>query len=149
MPQDSKLLFATIEAIIDREGGFASHPKDKGGPTKFGITMPTLARWRKRPVTEDDIRDMQRPEAREIYLSYYIIPLADTPSALFPHVADIAVHSGVARAKILRDAALKTENPKVELVKLRLQFLSGLVAKNPSQAVFFKGWVTRCLEFLS
>ncbi|WP_028969738.1 glycoside hydrolase family 108 protein [Sphingomonas sp. URHD0057] len=27
-----------IDALIEREGGFVSHPADKGGPTCFGIT---------------------------------------------------------------------------------------------------------------
>jgi lysozyme family protein len=148
MPQDSKTLFTVIEAIIDREGGFVNHPLDHGGPTKFGITLATLARWRDREVTEDDIRNLEKPEAREIYLSYYIVPLADTPSAIFPHVADIAVHSGVGRAKLLRDAALKAKNPTVELVKLRLQFLAGVVKRAPKQAVFFAGWVNRVIDFL-
>jgi lysozyme family protein len=29
---------ALIEALIEREGGYVSHPADKGGPTCFGIT---------------------------------------------------------------------------------------------------------------
>ena len=29
---------ALIEALIEREGGYANHPADKGGPTCFGIT---------------------------------------------------------------------------------------------------------------
>lgn len=148
MPQDSKTLFTVIESIIDREGGFVNHKADKGGPTKFGITHTTLAKWRGHPVTEEDVRNLERPEAREIYLSYYIIPLADTPSAIFPHVADIAVHSGVGRAKILRDIAIRSYNPPVELVRERLKYLAGLVAKDPTQAVFFKGWVNRVIDFL-
>ena len=28
-----------IDALIDREGGFAEHPADKGGPTCLGITQ--------------------------------------------------------------------------------------------------------------
>lgn len=148
MPQDSKTLFTVIETIIDREGGFVNHPLDHGGPTKFGITLATLSKWRDRVCTEEDVRDLERPEAREIYLSYYIIPLADTPSAIFPHVADIAVHSGVARARILRDVALKAQNPPLELVKERLKYLAGIVKKSPSQAVFFAGWVNRTIDFL-
>ena len=27
-----------IDELIEREGGFVSHPADKGGPTRFGIT---------------------------------------------------------------------------------------------------------------
>ena len=32
-----------IDALIDREGGYANHPSDRGGPTNFGITE-TVAR---------------------------------------------------------------------------------------------------------
>ncbi len=27
-----------IDALIEREGGYANHPADRGGPTRFGIT---------------------------------------------------------------------------------------------------------------
>ena len=27
-----------IEELIEREGGYVNHPRDKGGPTRFGIT---------------------------------------------------------------------------------------------------------------
>ena len=27
-----------IDAVIDCEGGYANHPADRGGPTKYGIT---------------------------------------------------------------------------------------------------------------
>ena len=28
-----------IDALIDREGGFVHHPDDRGGPTRYGITV--------------------------------------------------------------------------------------------------------------
>ncbi|MFX9027564.1 glycosyl hydrolase 108 family protein, partial [Acinetobacter baumannii] len=28
-----------INAVIDREGGYANNPADSGGPTNFGITQ--------------------------------------------------------------------------------------------------------------
>ena len=27
-----------IDELIEREGGFVSHPADRGGPTRYGIT---------------------------------------------------------------------------------------------------------------
>lgn len=35
---------AAINGIIDIEGGYIDDPKDSGGPTKYGITIWTLAR---------------------------------------------------------------------------------------------------------
>lgn len=32
-----------IDALIEREGGFVSHPKDRGGPTRYGITEASRA----------------------------------------------------------------------------------------------------------
>lgn len=32
-----------IDAIIRREGGYVNHPADRGGPTRYGITMATLS----------------------------------------------------------------------------------------------------------
>ena len=28
-----------IDDILRREGGYVNHPADKGGPTKYGITL--------------------------------------------------------------------------------------------------------------
>lgn len=38
------LLVSCLNKILDYEGGFTSHPKDKGGPTSLGITLGTLQR---------------------------------------------------------------------------------------------------------
>jgi lysozyme family protein len=64
-----------IEEILRVEGGYVNHADDRGGPTNFGITQAVLAGWRKKPVTAQDVKNMKREEAKEIYINkYYVAP---------------------------------------------------------------------------
>jgi len=63
---------AMIGRLIDREGGFVDHPSDAGGATKFGITLATLRQWRGKPVTADDVRQLDKIEATAIYRSRFV-----------------------------------------------------------------------------
>jgi lysozyme family protein len=60
-----------IDEVILREGGYVDHPDDTGGPTNHGITHATLSKWRKRPVTADEVKSLTKDEARQIYLARY------------------------------------------------------------------------------
>jgi lysozyme family protein len=56
-----------IEALIEREGGYADHPADKGGPTCFGITEAVArAHGYRGPM-----RQLPRDEAIAIYRRLY------------------------------------------------------------------------------
>jgi uncharacterized protein (TIGR02594 family) len=68
--------FARIQPIIEQwEGGFSNHPADPGGATNMGITQETLRQWRHQDVTADDVRALQRDEARQIFRAKYWEPL--------------------------------------------------------------------------
>ena len=56
-----------IDALIDREGGYADNPADKGGPTCFGITE-AVARAH---GYAGSMRSMPREEAVAIYRRLY------------------------------------------------------------------------------
>jgi lysozyme family protein len=64
--------------VLRREGWprFTDHPADRGGPTKGGITLRTLAAWRAflgQPVpTVDDLRGLDEAEARDIYRHVFL-----------------------------------------------------------------------------
>jgi lysozyme family protein len=58
---------ALIEAVIEREGGYVSHPADKGGPTCFGITE-AVARAH---GYAGAMRNLPREEAVTIYQRLY------------------------------------------------------------------------------
>ena len=69
-------VFEKCMAVIEKwEGGFDNDPDDPGGPTNMGITQSDLARWRQKPVTVDDVRNLTRDEACQIYREFYWKPI--------------------------------------------------------------------------
>lgn len=139
-----------LDAILRREAGYVDHPNDRGGCTNRGITIGTLRDWRGRDVTCEDVRNLSEREARAIYHARYIHPFKDVEPSLKAHVVDIAVNSGVSRAKSLLDEARQQSQRPIwlQLVIARLQFYARIVKANPSQAVFLPGWINRAVEFL-
>jgi lysozyme family protein len=73
-----------IEALIEREGGYAYHPADKGGPTCFGITE-AVARAH---GFGGPMRQLPRDEAARIYKRlYWLRPRFDEVAKRSPRVA--------------------------------------------------------------
>ena len=161
---------ALIEGVIAREGGFVDHPADRGGPTKYGITKATLAEWRGRAVTREEVRDLPRNEAHAIYADRYVRrPSYEriTDDRLREHVVDAAVLHGPSRAtRWLQEvvgvkadgvlgpvtgAAVNRQPPEVvgrRFAVHRIRFLGRLVTNDPAQAVFCAGWLNRATHFL-
>lgn len=168
---------AMIEDILKREGGFVDHPNDRGGPTNFGITLRTLASWRHKEVSRDDVRRMAQSEARDIYKGrYFLQPHVDQlQAAIQPIIFDMCIHHGPASAiKMLQevlqevsppcdvdggigDETIKSANNALEkvgakeltnsVVDRREALFKAIVAKDASQRVFLKGWMRRAEEF--
>ena len=172
----------TVEKLLDNllnhEGGFVNHPADKGGATKYGITEATLSLWRKKAVTEDDVKTLTVDEAKLIYIElYYTKPKINQLSPILqPVVFDMAVNMGTVQAiKIAQRVFTKLGTPIVcdgtigektlisarvacsvqghqevirNIVNARIQFYCDIVAKNPSQHVFLAGWKNRANDFL-
>ena len=165
-----------IDDILAREGGFVNHPADRGGPTNFGVTQATLASWRGREATIDDVRSLSIDEARDIYRTiYYVGPKIDKLASLIqPLVFDMSINHGPGTAikllqrilnergitcevdggigdETIRCALTATDQFGTELINFlvdkRIQFYHQIVEKNPSQSVFLKGWLKRANEF--
>lgn len=92
-----------IDSILRREGWprYTDRSSDRGGPTKGGITLETLASWRKRPVTATDVAALDETEVRAIYRANYIekpgfAGIAD--DKLRALVIDSGVNHGTTRA---------------------------------------------------
>ena len=163
----------TIEQILDevlrREGGYVDHPRDRGGPTNYGITRATLAAWRKAPVTAEDVQRLTEAEARAIYLRQYVeAPGFDqiVDPRLRALLVDYGVHSGPRRAIMdLQRAAGVTVDGAIgpqtlaavavqgadalrrSVLQARGRHLARLLS-DPSQRVFAGGWLNRLMEFV-
>ena len=98
-----------IADVVQREGGYTNDPKDRGGPTKYGITLATLAAYRGRPTTAQDVQNLSAYEAATIYKAeFYFKPHIDMlPGELQPIVFDAGVNSGPPRAVMLLQKALR------------------------------------------
>lgn len=156
-----------IHKILQREGSYVNHPADAGRATNWGITE---GNW-----PHGDVRDITREEAIGFYSGMWDSEgVGDLPLWVQDVFFDTLVHSGKSRAvKILQktvnaltDAGLQVDGgcgllTKAALAKAchtyghtfsnayvdqRLRFLANLVASKPSQVVFLRGWVARCLD---
>lgn len=98
-------LNTSITLVFGHEGGYVNHPKDPGGPTKYGITQRTLKAWRGKPVSIADVKALTLDEASRILKAQYWGPVRGDalPSGLDHAMFDFAVNSGPAQAaKILQ-----------------------------------------------
>lgn len=160
-----------LDALIRREGRtYTNHPMDRGGATKFGITLTTLREERGPWVMATDVANLTETDAREIYRRRYIRrPGFDmvTDDRLRALLVDFAVNSGPKRAVLALQRAVgadpdgligaqtmemleKNDAEAVykEVLKARMLHYAGIVVSDPSQVLFLRGWLTRLAEFL-
>lgn len=97
-----------VEFVERDEGGFTNHPHDKGGPTKYGITLETLASFKGRSTNIKDVMAITRELARAIYKRKYWDPMRcdELPPGLDYAVFDGAILHGVYGATTMLQTAL-------------------------------------------
>lgn len=158
--------FASCLAFVLKwEGGYVNNPADPGGATNKGITQTTYTAWRQSqglpPQTVQAITDA---EVQTIYLQNYWHPCgADrVPDQLNLAAFDTAVNLGVSRAVRFLEQCVGTSTdgvfgPQTQVAAgacsvpataaaycdAREAYYRNLVAQNPSQQVFLKGWLNR------
>ncbi|UFN47926.1 hypothetical protein LPC08_18180 [Roseomonas sp. OT10] len=149
-----------LEVVLAKEGGFVDDPRDPGGATNMGITLATLRAFREAEVSAQDVRDLTRSEAREIYRARYWTPMrcADLPAGVDLTVFDFGVNAGPSRAvRLLQRAVGVTADGSVgpitlaaaralppaglvdSLAEARLAYYRGL----DGYAAFGRGWTAR------
>lgn len=110
-----------LAIVLQQEGGFVNDPQDPGGATNMGITRDVLGAFRDRAVSVDEVRDLSRAEAREIYRARYWTPMrcADLPPGIDLCVFDFGVNAGPSRAvKLLQRAVGVTADGSVGPITL-------------------------------
>jgi hypothetical protein len=92
---------ACVTNVLLHEGGYTNDPHDRGKATNYGITIADLKEWRNDPnLTDDDVKNMKKDEAIEIYRTKYWNPMrcGEMPKGVDLAVFDFGVNSGNSRS---------------------------------------------------
>lgn len=149
---------------LENEGGskYTNDQRDPGGPTKYGITLSTLAGFRHKKCTAEDVKALSLEEATRIYKIKYwdILDLDNVDSqAIATCIFDCSVNRGPGIAKNYRDQICRTYGIKhvndcseIDFVpafsKRAEQGYQAIVASKPRMKVFLKGWLRRAKRML-
>lgn len=111
MAVDMKGVLAIIDRTIGVEGGYSNHPSDRGGPTRWGVT---IAKARENGY-DGDMRHYPREMAVAVYLKDYwekpkINRVATVNMAIAEELFDTAVNMGVAWPPLFLQQALNALN---------------------------------------
>jgi lysozyme family protein len=153
---------ACLKFTLRYEGGYVDHPRDPGGATNLGITIGTLAAWRKKSVSKADVRNLRHEEAAAIYRERYWKAVQGDllPAGVDLAVFDFAVNSGTARAAKALQAAVGVRQDGViaiggdtlaavdkmhpgEIIKRICDNRLTFVKKLKTWGTFGKGWSAR------
>ena len=129
---------SAIGRVLGREGGFVDDPVDRGGKTKFGISQ--------RAYPKLDIANLTEQQAAAIYKRDYwdAINADSLPEGVREMAFDAAVNQGVQWTK---EALAASGGDPAKFLQMRRDRYQSIVAADPSQAKFLKGWTNRLNEF--
>lgn len=166
----------SIEYVLTNEGGYSNDPQDAGGATNWGITHADLSKWRRSPVSNQDVKNMTKTEAMEIYNAYYWQPLhldGIDDQAIATCVFDTGVNRGIyvgasyAQRVVNELGGNIAVDGKIGPISTasinsfkRRDFIAdyytlvkagydAIVSQHPSQRVFYNGWMNRARKLLS
>lgn len=165
-----------IEAVVAREGGYSNRPADRGGPTKFGVTLATLSAWRRRSCTAEDVKALEVEEAKQILEQVFVIQPgfgAIKDELLRAFVVDAAVNHGphaptmwlqqiagvkqdgaFGRVSAAAINALGSRKACARFIAERVRFYGRIIAADArndgrdTQADNAGGWLNRAAEFI-
>lgn len=155
--------------IIITEGGYVDHPLDRGGPTKYGITLGAYEGYMQRNVSAAEIKKLTIEDARKFYLAVYWRPLrleefpdrlalclfdqavnrgAFSAVAALQHVIEASADGMVGPETLSKVRALNEDLVLWAFLSEALRSYARIVQRMPSQAVFVQGWTNRVLHLI-
>ena len=152
---------ASLDHVLQSEGGWSDHPADPGGATMKGVTLETYRRYKMNPhITKDQLRNITDEEVSDIYKTGYWdrCRCYDLPSGIDFLVFDMAVNAGVGRSsKLLQEAvgvpadgvigpitiaAVKAADQDL-LIERFSQLKEAFYRSLPTFGTFGNGWLNR------
>jgi lysozyme family protein len=156
-----------LPVILAHEGGekYTVTLGDKGGATRWGITLATLRLWRGKPTSTTDVRDLTCEEAEKIYRARYWdicrceeILDQDVATKIFDVSVNCGTWSAIRMAQ--RAAVVPVDGVMGPQTITAINGMDGvlfvdsvsaqqrnhyqrIVEKDPSQAKFLAGWLNR------
>lgn len=130
--------------ILTWEGKtYVNNPKDSGGCTKYGITyINNKASLNAIGINSGpEIENLTQFQAEEIYRTKYWNPVAaNLPYPMNWLYFNAAVNNGPGNAqKFYQKSGIDYE----KFIEIQKNFYNDIVANNPSQRIFLKGWLNR------
>lgn len=161
-----------IKKTLVHEGGWSDHPNDRGGKTNWGITLKTLQSFVP-SATEVTLRTFTKEQAIDFYKQHYFYGMGvdKYPQGIWDIMFDMNVNHGLRNSTRILQRAIERlggsvtvdgipgprtqassasfDIPKLRnaLIEARSTFFKAIVANNPSQQVFLKGWLRRAESF--
>ena len=152
--------------VLSEEGGTADHPADRGGLTRWGVTQKAYNDFRTRAgMPMRSVLHLDEGERDLLYREDYWVPshAGDVFPPLDLLLFDAAVHHGPRQSIRFLQNALDVEADGIwgpqtaqavrdndfplltarRMLNEREQFCHNIVAHDPSQKVFLKGWANR------
>lgn len=164
-PKPSSKFETAIEVILNNEGGLSNNPNDRGGMTKFGISKASYPHINIEKLTKEEAIKIYR---KDFWDKFKLERIKD--QEVLNKVFNMCVLMGKARATLLfestliklgfnipKDGILDDEmihiinnyNSGTLIAKYKEElkkFIDRIVETNPSQKVFYKGWMNRIYQ---
>ena len=157
-----------LTIVLGHEGGYSDVKQDRGGKTNFGVTQKVyddFCRLTARPL--QPVKNITMPEVEAIYSAYWKdAKCGYMPEPLDMLMFDAAVNHGPGRAAKILQRTLGVDDDAVigkqtltalhedvvatsiddvchRYLDERAHFFDRIIERDPSQAVFAKGWMNR------
>jgi lysozyme family protein len=168
---------SALAYLLGDEGTkYTDNPADSGGPTKFGVTLAMWGKFTSQPVTADDISNLTLFQVKPFYELVFWQPLGCdklTDPGICIALFDSGVLYGVPQASLMAQQAanlcggnlicdsilgeesvaflngMTREMFLVALYTILMQRIEKVIANDPKDEVFRKGWTERTDRLLT